>query len=195
MTTWLADTHQPAPRIVYDHIVAAAKPAGHLLDLGHRRFAVLTGPLGRNRRLEERRGAIIDRLTARGVSETDISTIEVPTYDLKNARESFRALLKGSGIPTALIASNDILAAGVILECHAQGISVPGDLSVTGFGDIDIAAHFHPPITTIRTPRARVGTLAAEYLVARLEGANPQPQTLLDFELIVRETTALRLTG
>lgn len=195
MTTWLGSADQPTPRIVYDHLAAAAKPAGHLYDLGHRRFALLTGPLSRNRRLEERHNAIVTGLTTRGVPSADITTIEIPTYDLKSAREGFRSLLQQHGSLTAIIASNDILAAGVILECHAQGIDVPGQLSVTGFGDMDIAAHFYPPITTIRTPRASVGALAAEYLIAKLSGANPQQEVLLDFELIVRETTGVCAFG
>lgn len=195
MTTWLGSDDLPAPRIVYDHLAAAAKPASHLHELGHRRFAILTGPLNRNRRLRQRHDAIVANLAARGVSRTDVATVEVAAYDFKNARESFRGLLRRRNGETAIVASNDILAAGVILECHAQGIAVPDELSVTGFGDMDIAAHFHPPITTIRTPRANVGSLAAEYLIAKLNGADPQQEVLLDFELIVRETTGVQNVG
>lgn len=192
-TTWLSDTASSVPRIVYDHRAAALRPAQYLCELGHRQFALLTGTLKRNRRLDERHCAIVDLLRDRGIAAHDISTIEVPTYDLKCAREGFRTLLGKPVRPTAIIASNDIVAAGVILECHAQGIHVPGEISVTGFGDIDIAAHFHPPISTIRTPRAVVGAKAAEYLVSKLAGKNPSGQTNLDFEFIVRDTTGPRM--
>ncbi|RYF26621.1 MAG: LacI family transcriptional regulator, partial [Comamonadaceae bacterium] len=108
-TTWLADgTAQP--RIVYDHLGAAIKPAQHLVELGHRKFALFTGPRTRNRRLRERHDAIAGHLLAKGIAPGDINTIEIPVYDLKHAREAFRNVLDKGGNQTAVIASNDIVA-------------------------------------------------------------------------------------
>lgn len=191
VTTWLPEAAFAAPRIFYDHRAAAAKPAQYLLDLGHRHFGIVTGARTRNRRLQERYDAVVAALIARGVDAEDIGTVDVHDYDLRSGREALRTLLRQSRAPTAVIASNDILAAGVIFECHARQLSVPQDISVTGFGDLDIAQYFHPPISSVRTPRDRVGTLAAEYLLARIDKERPSSDIQLDSEFIVRASAGI----
>lgn len=190
-TTWLPDAGDAgdAARIVYDHNAAAAKPATYLAELGHQKFGIITGPRQRNRRLAERHAAIIAALAAEGVPGDRIATVEIQTYDLKTAREGFRRLLAGGTAPTAIIASNDIAAAGVVLECRAQGLRVPGDISVTGFGNMDIARHFHPAISSVQTPRESVGKLAGDYLLALIAGTGTAGSVCLDFEFVVRDST------
>jgi LacI family repressor for deo operon, udp, cdd, tsx, nupC, and nupG len=100
--------------------------------------------------------------------------------------------------PTALFCSSDAMACGFISELNRYGIEVPGDVSVVGFDDIDIAAHFIPPLTTVRQPRAIIGEMAAAMLL-QLMRAQAMPEDaagirgtgmVLPLELVVRRSTA-----
>ena len=75
------------------------------------------------------------------------------------------------------------------MECSRQGIKIPDDISIMGYGDMDIAGHVTPAITTVRTPKAEIGTLAARRLLDHL-GGQPLSSTTLSFEIVVRETTS-----
>jgi LacI family transcriptional regulator len=189
ITTWPAKPQRPVPSVSYDYREAALKPVRYLLDLGHRDFALITGPLGGNKRLRDRHDAVEHLLRERGFPLRPERVIDVGSYDLATSRRAFQVLCGRGQLPTAVVATNDIIAGGVILECFARGISVPAELSVAGFGDIDIAAQFSPSITTVRTPRTELGSLAATYLIRSLRGEDAIDDTTLDVELIVREST------
>ena len=90
--------------------------------------------------------------------------------------------------PSAIVCYNDRTAIGVINGLHKQGLSVPDDLSVIGFDDLEIAAYFLPSLTTVRQPHTHLGRQAAEKLFALMYGANVQLE-LLEPELIRREST------
>lgn len=191
VTTWPAAPGRPVPSIAYDHCAAAVGAVNYLLDLGHRDIGLITGGRTGNPRLVERQDATRRLLASRGVQLPPERVVDVGSYDLASARQAFRVLISRGKLPTAIIASNDIIAGGVVLECQAQGIAVPGDVSVTGFGDLEIAAQLSPSLTTIRTPRAELGTKAAEFLLRRLAGKDAIEHTVLDVELIVRESTSI----
>ena len=94
--------------------------------------------------------------------------------------------------PTAVIAFNDIIALGALHAVRAHGLRVPQDISIIGIDDIAIAAHAHPPLTTIGQPKYRMGKLAVQTLRRVSEGRiSPGNNcTLLESPLIVRESTA-----
>ena len=92
---------------------------------------------------------------------------------------------------TAVFASNDQMALGIIHAAHDLGLSVPGDLSVVGFDDIPEAKHFTPPLTTVRQDFAQLGTRAIDILIADIERtAAPAPAVIEIPQLIVRSSTA-----
>jgi DNA-binding LacI/PurR family transcriptional regulator len=90
---------------------------------------------------------------------------------------------------SAVFCYNDTAAIGLLAACHQQGIAVPGDLSIIGFDDIDMAAYVMPPLTTIRQPRFELGHKAMQMMLALLNGEEPDNQ-ILPAELVVRKTTA-----
>ncbi|KAA3623923.1 MAG: hypothetical protein DWQ08_10945 [Proteobacteria bacterium] len=91
---------------------------------------------------------------------------------------------------------NDILALGVLFECINRGIKVPEDVSITGFDGLEITGHVSPALTTVYIPSAEMGTLAADYLIARLEHRTVVTKTRLKSSLVIRDTTAPpRTTG
>ena len=91
---------------------------------------------------------------------------------------------------TAVFASNDQMALGVIHAAVDLGLSVPGDLSVVGFDDIPEAKHFSPPLTTVRQDFAQLGATAIATLIAEIENADPPQVEFAVPELIVRRSTA-----
>jgi LacI family transcriptional regulator len=100
-----------------------------------------------------------------------------------------RELLGRGDLPTAIVCGNDVLALSILLECQRQRIDVPSQVSITGFGDIALAAEIDPGLTTVRSPRGEIGHLAAEYLLASIEGRDYGVPITIDVNLVVRGTT------
>ena len=90
-------------------------------------------------------------------------------------RRSLRAIWQAPGErPTAIICGNDHIALGVLREAEELGIAIPGELSVTGFDDLEIAKEIRPALTTMRVDTYEIGRLAAQYLLDALDGKRPQ---------------------
>jgi LacI family transcriptional regulator len=160
---WVSRSAGGHPCIGFDNEAAAAAVARHLLDIGHRRIAVISGRLAGN-----------DRAAA-GVAE---------------GREAFRRLMAAAPRPTAVICGSEPFAYGAIFESAALGLAVPREVSVTGFDDMWLASQLTPGLTTVRTPRRRMGTLAGRHLLSVLAGEEPMTPRPLDFELVLRGSTA-----
>jgi LacI family transcriptional regulator len=94
--------------------------------------------------------------------------------------------------PSALVCGNDMIAATVLAECRELGIDVPSEVSITGFGDWDIASLTFPPLTTIRSDAVRIGKLSAKNLLRQINatGTSECQQDQFEAELIVRQSTA-----
>ena len=101
-----------------------------------------------------------------------------------------RVLLSQPDRPTAVLATSDELALGVVSAAQQVGLAVPDDLSVVGFDDIADAANSHPPLTTVRQDHAMKGRLAGRLLSAHLRGEAPMDPPTLTGRLVVRGSTA-----
>ena len=187
--TWALDASGRHPCVGFDNRAAANRIAGHLLELGHREFAMISGVTAGNERAAERLEGVRQALAARGIALAPGRVVEKP-YTLSAGREGLREVLRGTQPPTAVICGNDVLAIGALAECQAQGLAVPRELSVTGFDDMEIAAMVTPPLTTVHFPTAELGTYAARHLLARLAGREVEMCTELPVELVVRGSTA-----
>jgi len=91
-------------------------------------------------------------------------------------------------LPRAILCANDQTALGVIHALAQRGIRVPQDVAITGFDDVPVARHLHPPLTTVRQPMEELGAKAFEILYARISEAGGKPDTVLPVELVVRES-------
>ncbi|HZS84948.1 MAG TPA: LacI family DNA-binding transcriptional regulator [Stellaceae bacterium] len=189
VNTWVYETASGRPCVGFDNRRAAMRMTDYLLDLGHRRFAVIAGVTLHNDRAAERVLGVQAALAARGIALTPAQIIERP-YALAEGRDALRLLMRQKEPPTAIICGNDVLAIGALLECLAANIAVPGEISIAGFDDLELASHIQPGLTTLRVPSAGMGRRAAEYLVSRLDGRTVPDCVELDVELIVRGTTA-----
>lgn len=183
-----------APSILFDHISSIFQTTRHLLDLGHRRIALLNLAAAYYYPARMRREGFEKAFAAAGLvpDPSLIVQLEQPTYETDEWRAVIEDLLNRPKRPTAIVAFNDAVALEVYAVCRARGLRIPEDLSVTGCDDTLSARYVNPPLTTVRIPATRQGQLAMEYLLARMAGAHPPvpPLTLLDVELIVRESCA-----
>ena len=98
-------------------------------------------------------------------------------------------LLNLSSPPTAVFAASDLMAIGAIMAIKDAGLSVPEDIAVMGFDDIDMAAYAIPPLTTIRQPQFELGQWAMQMLLDLLNGEKPENQ-IVPGNLVIRQTTA-----
>jgi LacI family transcriptional regulator len=162
----------------------------HLLALGHKRIGFITGrmTIGCSRdRLEGYRNALAEVRIPYDPELVMEGDFEQPT-GFAHAQH----LLSLSNPPTAIVASNDVMAFGVMDAVKAAGLHVGEDISVVGFDDIPMASQVYPPLTTVRQPMAAMGETAVELLVALLEDRKPMSLIKeLPTELIVRQSTGL----
>lgn len=187
--TWAPAADSRHPTIGYDNASLADLVIEHLVGLGHRDIGIVAGHTRHNDRVRARLAGLGAALARHGLA-LDESRVAHTEYRIAEARQAFRDILGRGQRLTALVANNDVVALGLLLEAQSQGISVPQDLSIVGVGDLEIVAHLNPALTTVRTPRHAIGTMAADYLLARINGQEFTIPPKLPLELIVRGTTA-----
>ena len=168
-----------------DNRAAAVELTRHLVGLGHRRIGFIIGDPGyaaSGQRLDGFR----DAMSAAGLT-VDEALVLQGNFDFASGAAAAETLLAHEAPPTAIFASNDSMAAGVLSVAHRLGRAVPGVLSVAGFGDDELAGYVWPSLTTIRQPTRSLGYEAADLLLAPADA--PIEQRRIDFELIVRGST------
>ena len=178
------------PCIGFDNFAAASNATRHLLDLGHKRLGVIAGSSVNNDRAAARVAAVAAELAQRGLPPPIVETTPA-SFLVSEGKAALRRLMQGKGAaaPTAVMCMNDILAYGALQAAAELGLDVPGDISVTGFDDLDFAASISPSLTTVRIPAEAIGNAAAAYLVDSLEGRHPTLPSPLVAELVVRKST------
>lgn len=166
---------------------AAAAMTAHLIGLGHTRIAHVTGPRG-NIEARERLAGYRSALADAGLP-FDPSIVWEGTFAIEAGVRAAGRFLQAADRPTAVFAANDEIAIGLIRALKDAGLSVPEDVSVAGYDDIEYAAIFTPALTTMRQPRAELGRRAAEDLVRRMAAAGAPPnRERLACSLVVRES-------
>jgi LacI family transcriptional regulator len=162
---------------------------GHLLTLGHRRIAAITGPPGWLA-TEERRAAYHASLAAAGIRPEPAFEVACDPQ-VGPGVQAAAALLDLPEPPTAIFAFNDSIAFGALRAARDRGLRVPEDLSVVGFDDIEPATLVTPALTTVRQPLSEMGRAAVNVLVRLLERrASQTPHIEFATRLVVRESTA-----
>jgi len=187
VTTCHFDDAMPWPIVGWDNVNESARIANYLIDIGHREFGVIAGITAHNDRAADRVLGYRGALQRRGVELREPMVIECP-YTVPEARNAMAALLRMPRPPSAVMCGNDILAYGALQECLWRGVRVPQDVSITGFDNIEMAAHCRPGITTLHVPTYTIGERAAEVLLGAKHAA-PR-HVFMELELIVRGTTA-----
>jgi len=174
--------------VASDDRVLVREAVAHLLARGHRRIGLVLGPAG-FRSAAERRLGFEAALADAGLSPAP-ELVAQGDYTFDSGLAAGGRLLEAVDRPSAVFASNDQMAAGVVHAARAHGLDVPRDLSVIGFDDTPIAAHLWPPLTTVRWPIAAMARAAARKLIAA-DGEADQPW-LFPSELVHRASVADR---
>jgi LacI family transcriptional regulator len=172
-----------------DNEVGAQAAVEHLIGLGHRRVGFIQGPEGTPS--SARRLAGYRRALEQAGLTVEASLLIPGDYTREAGRAGVATLLERADPPSAVFCANDLIALGAMEAAQQHGCRVPQDISVVGFDDIDEAARATPPLTTIRQPPQRLGAVAAETLIERLNGREEPKRVLLEFSLVTRESTAV----
>jgi DNA-binding LacI/PurR family transcriptional regulator len=164
----------------------------HLVELGHTRIGSLrlqAGDLHGGQTFDLRHAAWEEHLRAIG-ADPAAQSIGTTAFDAESTIAAARAMLDvpAARRPTAILADDDLLAAGVVAACHQLGLRVPQDVAVVGFDDLELARLTNPPLTTVAFDPEALGAAAFETLLAKLQGRRPRNR-VLESRLIVRGST------
>lgn len=174
------------PSVIYDQAKGARLATQHLIDLGHRQIAEISGPLLNYDAYDRHEGwlaTLINNDLPLGPSvESDFTT--------EGGYEAMSRLLDDEAAFTAVFVGNDSMALGVHTALRQRGLRVPDDISVVGFDDLPESAHLVPALTTVRQDFQLLGQLAVEYIIDLIEKPEtPVYQRVLPPKLIIREST------
>jgi LacI family transcriptional regulator len=192
----LVDSEVPdleADTVTIDNRATAEAVVSHLLDLGHRRIAIVTGPMEAafdRQRLE----GYMRALAARSVPFDDRLVLRANLLS-DGGGQAVGRILQLQDRPTAIFATNNMMTLGVLVGLTRARIRVPQDMSLVGFDDQDWYSVCHPPLTAVANPAYEMGHAAADRLLAQLGGKNERPdrpveRLTLDAPLIFRDSTA-----
>jgi LacI family transcriptional regulator len=182
------------PGLEADLILAGQEEGGyqatrHLIDLGHRAIACVSGPADLPR-TRERVGGFLRAMAEAGL---DVPPARIVHEEFTSAGgyAAFTRLLARADRPTAVFVTSDLMALGGLCAAGAASVRVPAQLSVVGYDDIAGAGYALPPLTTMAPPKHDMAQLAIELLIDRIRGVHaPLRRTLLSSTLVVRASTA-----
>jgi LacI family transcriptional regulator len=161
----------------------------HLLSLGHRRIAYISGPP--HLKSAERRKAAFAKIMKKYRASLGATPLLFDgDFKTTGGRRAAVEILRLKPAPTAIVSGNDLMAIGALRELKSAGLRVPQDISVIGFDDISFAALAEPQLTTIVIPRAEIGEAAVEALIYTIKDAkNLGREFKISTQLVVREST------
>jgi LacI family repressor for deo operon, udp, cdd, tsx, nupC, and nupG len=170
------------PVAAVDNIAATMQLCGHLFGLGHRRIVYLSGPTLSWQDQERWKGIFL-------AQHMGLETVRVQSEG--TIESAYAAVDRALEVkPTAIIAFNDLAAIGALSRLRDLGISVPGEISVTGFDDIPLSRHVQPHLTTVHSPTQELGDLAWAMMSQRLAGSMSADVRFAQAELVIRDSTA-----
>jgi len=185
--------HTQKPRIAMDDVLAAQKMLQHLVDQGHNRIGFVKGP-DDHPSSHHRFEGFKTGMDANSIV-LDNSLIHAGDFTYRSGLDAGRMLLSLSNPPSAIFASNDDMAAGIVASAHMLGLRVPEDISVAGFDDTELATNIWPELTTIQQPIVEMSRKAVELLVAVIRNdvdAIESHRGLMDFKLMSRDSVQPR---
>lgn len=172
------------PSVSPDNRGGAMKAARSLIDLGHKHFAFLAGPKWNLDAMERRRG-VVSALKEAGL-EKNLTILEGGFLEDSGYQRGKELASKGD-VPTGVLAVSDLAAIGLMKALQEEGIAIPDDVSVFGFGDFRLSGYVYPALTTVRLPLEEIGQEAAQALTALCRGIRLDP-IRLDCPIIWRES-------
>lgn len=176
-----------APNVRIDNVAAAADATEHLLKLGHRIVATITGPLS-NPIVKDRLKGFRQRML-RSNAVVSSTYVVRGDFSLDSGYRAMQGLLALARPPSAVFCANDEMAMGATRAIRGSGRRVPQEISVVGFDDIRFAEYFDPPLTTIRQPQREIGGTAMRLMLGLFEKRTGPSNVILPHTLVVRGST------
>jgi DNA-binding LacI/PurR family transcriptional regulator len=176
--------------VAVDDVAGGKLAVTHLLQGGARRIAYISGPLS-IRQCEDRRAGALRALTAAGLGEDALHEVVVPAMSPRAGQEATEKLLAEQELPDAIFCANDLLAMGVLRALLQAGVSVPGEVALIGYDDIEFTAAAAIPLSSVRQPTYQLGRIATELLLDECDnpGGHAHQQVMFQPELVIREST------
>ncbi|MDA9765640.1 LacI family DNA-binding transcriptional regulator [Alphaproteobacteria bacterium] len=187
IVAWAHDPNSRLPSVGFDNFAAMSELARYVLSLGHRRIGMISSWTKSNDRARERVNAVRHVMLKSLGSKNELILLETD-YGIETGAEAFGKIINRSYPPTVIICGNDVLAAGALKKASMLGLSVPRDVSFTGFDDIDLAYLTTPALTTVHIPHREMGTNAARALLAITRDRNFRILEELKPSLVIRSS-------
>lgn len=189
LVTWSVDQSSSQAAVGFDNKAAMYEMAAEVIGMGHQRLALISAQTASNDRARERHHGVLAAMEAHRLPPEQLQFIET-SYGIEEGATALGQLMQAPEPPTAVFCGNDVLAVGALRRARALGIDVPGDLSIIGFDDIELAQVVHPALTTVHVPHREMGRLAATALIALLEQGKPLETVTLKANPVHRGTLA-----
>jgi LacI family transcriptional regulator len=189
VTAWSYRGDAKVPCVGFNNRQAMQALTQRVLDLGHQRIGIISAPTAYNDRARDRVEGALACVAKAGLVAADVPVLEVD-YSIQNGADAFFELMHRVEPPTAILCGNDVLAVGALGRAREVGLSVPGDISITGFDDIELAAISYPPLTTVHVPHRQMGQAAARLLVKMINDGGIAPTAALETSIVDRGTLA-----
>lgn len=177
------------PSVTLDEVSAGAMATQHLIELGHRQIAHITGPIQEDCSRNRQRG-YQNAMQSAGL-DPDRGLTQEGDWSATSGYQAVQHWIKQGARFTAIFAQNDRMAIGAIHALRVAGIQVPQEVSVIGFDDMPLASYFDPPLTTIRQDTLSMGGKAARLLIQSIEAPGKMHRSVrLPAELVIRQSIA-----
>lgn len=179
-----------ADTVLVDNSEAVHKAVTHLVEKGHRRIALISGPKSVFS-AKERQVGYLRALTAHGIAYDDALLVS----DENTFAAGYRGcdtLLALDEPPTAVLTTNYDITMGLITAARERGLQIPDDVDVFGFDCVEICTMMHPPLPVVHQPEEDIGRTAAEYLLQRMDGYSGPPRvTRLQCSIVTEKTYSI----
>jgi len=187
LVTWAFTPGSVRPSIGFNNRAAIYEMATEVIKLGHTKLALISAETAMNDRAKARHVGIQNAMTDAGLKPSSLQFIET-TYNIEDGANAFEKLMKSDTRPTAVFCGNDVLAVGALRCAREMKISVPDDVSIIGFDDIELAQVAYPALTTVHVPHREMGRRAAIALANYVKEGTPIKAVELKARLVFRET-------
>jgi LacI family transcriptional regulator len=187
LVVWAFDPEAPRASVGFDNRRAMRTLVQEVIAKGHTRIAMISAETAQNDRADARLQGIKDAMADARLPPENLRCVFTP-YAIKNGSDAFAALMREVPPPTAVVCGNDVLAVGALRQAHAMGLAVPGDVSITGFDDIELAQVAYPSLTTVHVPHREMGRRAAQVLIGMVQDQSPAETHELTTRIVFRDT-------
>lgn len=179
------------PTVDSDRMAGAYQATRFLIEMGHRRIGFIGGYL-QERRYQSLRYLGFQQALLEANCPFNPNYVFEGRFTIEGGYAAGKAIAEMKERPTAILASNDLMAIGAISSLTASGLRVPDDISVCGFDNLWASEVYNPPLTTVHVPKVEIGESAAKILVDLLQGKTVEPKRIiLPTELVIRKSVAV----